>query len=470
MPTYDYNSRPPKPESRKPRRWVFLCMLLGIGGLFGLNTGSDSEEAPGETQEVTTAPADSVEIELILPAPPNTEPEPKSQWVEIEGRIQRSENFSEALIREGISRQQIFELVPVLRKNIARTEFNPNLVQSGDQYTIVIDTLGVLHKFEYTKRGDLERRFLAERQNNTLTAWKEEVPLNREVVVISERITDSIWNALVQTDESPLLIYKLEYIFEAYIDVDNDCYPNDQFAFAIEKLYNETGNFVRYGEILAAQYTSTKNDTTYQAFRYTAADDQEDYYDAQGGSLQGLFLRKPLNFTRISSGFNKRRFHPILKKYIPHHGIDYAAPHGTKVWAIADGTVSFVGKRGALGNYVEIKHKNGYKTGYGHLSKFPRRLRAGQKVKQKQTIGYVGATGRATGPHLHFNFYATVNGKYKLVKPSANNNRPTGAPLPKQYLPDFTHKRNQFLSLLDRNSGTIVTALIQDNPTSLTEE
>jgi len=469
MPIYDYTSRPSPTEPRKQRHWVFLCLLLGVGALFGLNTGSDSEEAPDESMQAM-APSDSLEIELILPAPPNVEPEPPSQWTEIEGRIQRGENFSEALIREGISRQQIFELVPALRKSIPRTEFNPNLVQSGDRYTITLDTLGAIHKFEYIKRGDLERRFLAERTANTLKAWKEEIPLHREVVVISERINDSIWNALVKTDESPLLIYKLEYIFEAYIDVDNDCYPSDQFAFAIEKLYNETGNFVRYGEILAAQYTSAKNDTTYQAFLYTPADDKEDYYDATGGSLQGLFLRKPLNFTRISSGYNKRRFHPILKKYIPHHGIDYAAPHGTMVWAIADGTVSFIGPKGALGNYVEIKHKNGYKTGYGHLSKFPRGLRQGQKVKQKQTIGYVGATGRATGPHLHFNFYATVNGKYTLVKPSSDNNRPTGKPLPQEYATDFKQTRDQLLSLLNRNSGTIVTALVQNRASATTEE
>jgi murein DD-endopeptidase MepM/ murein hydrolase activator NlpD len=469
MPIYDYTSRPKKPESRKPRRWIFLCMLLSVGALFGLNGGSDSEENT-EVPLETTAPADSVEIALILPAPPNSEPEPQSQWAEIDGRIQRGENFSEALIREGISRQQIFELVPILRKHIPRTEFNPNLVQSGDRYAITLDTLGVLHKFEYIKRGDLERRFLAERTGNKLKAWKEEIPLHREVVVISERIEDSIWNALAQTDESPLLIYKLEYIFEAYIDVDNDCYPADRFAFAIEKLYNETGDFVRYGEILGAQYTSAKNDTTYQAFLYTAADDKEDYYDAKGGSLQGLFLRKPLNFTRISSGFNQRRLHPILKKYIPHHGIDYAAPHGTTVWAIADGIVSFVGPKGALGNYVEIKHKNGYKTGYGHLSKFPRGLRQGKKVKQKQTIGYVGATGRATGPHLHFNFYATTKGKYKLVKPSADNNRPTGKPLPSEFMAEFEQKREQLLALLDRNSGTIVTAFIQNQPVAVTEE
>ena len=123
-----------------------------------------------------------------------------------------------------------------------------------------------------------------------------------------------------------------------------------------------------------------------------------------------------------------------------------------------------------MGNYVEIKHKNGYKTGYGHLSKFPRGLRQGQKVKQKQTIGYVGATGRATGPHLHFNFYATVNGKYTLVKPSSDNNRPTGKPLPQEYLSDFKQNRDQLLALLNRNSGTIVTALLQERASATTEE
>jgi len=442
-------------------------MLLAVGALFGLNGGSESKEA---AQVPIESPSDSDEIELILPATTTSEPEPESKWTDVEGFIQRGENFSEALIREGISHQQIFRLVPILRKNLSPSGFNPNLVQSGDRYAITLDSLGVLQRFEYIKRGDLERRFLAERKDGKLQAWKEEIPLHREVVVISERIYDSIWNALAQTEESPLLIYKLEYIFEAYLDVDNDCYPADTFAFAIEKLYNKTGDFVRYGEILAAQYTSAKNDTTYQAFLHITGDDKEDYYDDKGGSLQGLFLRKPLNFTRISSGYNKRRFHPILKKYIPHHGIDYAAPHGTTVWAIADGIVSFKGEKGALGNYVEIQHKNGYKTGYGHLTKFSRRLRQGQKVKQKQTIGYVGSTGRATGPHLHFNFYATANGKYKLVKPSAGNNRPTGKPLPVEFMADFEQERNQLLALLDRSSGTVVTAFVQKQALAAAEE
>ncbi|MDA0711787.1 MAG: M23 family metallopeptidase, partial [bacterium] len=415
-----------------------------------------------------TVAADSLGAEIMLPAP--IAADPQAGLTEVEGTIQRDENFSEALIREGVSHQQIFELVPALRQNLSRGEFDPNLVQRGDRYTLVLDSSGVIQKFEYVKRGDLERRFLAERNGEAIKAWKEEIPLYREVIVISERIRDSIWNALAQTDESPLLIYKLEYIFEAYIDVDNDCYPADQFSFAIEKLFNQSGKFVRYGEILAAQYTSAKNDTTYQAFIYTTADNREDYYDAKGRSLQGLFLRKPLNFTRISSGFNNRRFHPILKKYIPHHGIDYAAPSGTTVWAIADGTVAYVGRKGALGNYVEIKHKNGYKTGYGHLAKFASGLVQGQKIKQKQTIGYVGSTGRATGPHLHFNFFATVNGKYALVRPSADNNRPTGSPLAPAYRADFGQKRDRLLALLSRNSGTVVTAMIAEPSARFAEE
>ena len=111
-------------------------------------------------------------------------------------------------------------------------------------------------------------------------------------------------------------------------------------------------------------------------------------YDANGKSLRGLFLKSPLNYRRISSGYSNRRFHPILKKYLPHHGIDYAAAYGTRVWATAPGTVVYKGWKGALGNYVEIRHPNGYKTGYGHLSKFPRGLKKGMYVRQKQTIGF----------------------------------------------------------------------------------
>ena len=455
MPIYDYTSRPPAPKPRKPRRWIFFCLLLAIGALFGLNSGSENTDP---TEELAEAPAeippDSVVAELILPIKPT-----ESELTEISGHIGRNENFSEALLREGISHAAVFELVGALRKGIHRSAFNPNVVRQGDRYAMMVDSLTIIQSFEYAKGGNYENRFLAQRTEGVLKAWKESIPLLREVVIVSDRVDDAIWNALQKNGENPaLLCDKLEYIFEYYIDFYNDCRKGDQFAFAVEKLYGENGDFVRYGDVLTAEYNGDKE--SFQAFRYIDPNGNDGYYDSEGQSLQGIFLRKPLNFTRISSQYSSRRFHPILKKYIPHHGMDYAAPYGTKVWAIADGTVSFIGRKGALGNYVEIKHKNGYKTGYGHLSKFPRGLKKGSRVKQKQTIGYVGATGRATGPHLHFNFYAAVNGKYEITNPTRTINRPAGTPVAKKYLTHFLQQRDQYFALLEHTNGSVVTASI----------
>ena len=283
--------------------------------------------------------------------------------------------------------------------------------------------------------------------------------MKREAIIVSGRIKDNIWSALQETGASPsLLCDKLEYVFEYYIDFYNDCRTGDQFTLVVEKLYGKSGAFVRYGDILTAQYKGDKE--SFQAFLYVDPKGERNYYDSKGRSLQALFLRKPLNFTRISSPFTSRRFHPILRKYTRHHGVDYAAPYGTKVWAIANGKVSFVGRKGPLGNYVEIEHSNGYKTGYGHLKSFARGLRKGQRINQKQTIGYVGSTGRATGPHVHFNFYTTANGKYTLTNPTRKINRSVGQSIPEKYMAYFRQQRDQYFALLDRKNGSIVTTAL----------
>ncbi len=183
------------------------------------------------------------------------------------------------------------------------------------------------------------------------------------------------------------------------------------------------------------------------------------YYDSNGKSLRGLFLKSPLHYRRISSGFSSRRFHPILKKYIPHHGIDYASGYGTHVWATAPGTVVFKGRKGALGNYIEIRHRNGYKTGYGHLSKFRRGLKKGSHVNQKEVIGFVGATGRATGPHLHYNFFVRNGKGYRLSNPASFANRSKARPLSPDLLASFRHQRDRLLVLFDDPTASIVTNL-----------
>ena len=458
MPVRAYKSLPPPPKSRKPGRWVFFCMLISVSMLFGLGKEPAKDEPIVKmTEESSTelVEADAVEANLILPL---TLP-PESKSTRIVGYIANKENLTEALTSEDISRTDVLELIDVLHRDIKRTSFNPNIVRRGDRYELALDSHSTIQYLKYTRENDHETQFIVERINGQLKARQENLPLKREAIIVSGRIKDNIWSALQETGASPsLLCDKLEYVFEYYIDFYNDCRTGDQFTLVVEKLYGKSGAFVRYGDILTAQYKGDKE--SFQAFLYVDPKGERNYYDSKGRSLQALFLRKPLNFTRISSPFTSRRFHPILRKYTRHHGVDYAAPYGTKVWAIANGKVSFVGRKGPLGNYVEIEHSNGYKTGYGHLKSFARGLRKGQRINQKQTIGYVGSTGRATGPHVHFNFYTTVNGKYTLTNPTRKINRSVGQPIPEKYMAYFRQQRDQYFALLDRKNGSIVTTAL----------
>ena len=449
MPVRAYKGQPKSPKPR--RRWVFFCLLISVSMLFGLGRESAKDEPIAKMTE--ESPAEPVEADLILPLTPPPES------TRIVGYIADKENFTEALMDENISRTDVLGLIDVLHRDIKRASFNPNIVRRGDRYELVLDRHSTIQYLKYTRQNDHETQFIVQRIDGQLKARQENLPLKREAIIVSGRIKDNIWSALQETGENPaLLCAKLEYVFEYYIDFYNDCRTGDQFTLVVEKLYGKSGAFVRYGDILTAQYEGDRE--SFQAFRYVDPEGRRNYYDAKGRSLQALFLRKPLNFTRISSPFTSRRYHPILKKYTRHHGVDYAAPRGTKVWAIANGRVSFVGSRGPLGNYVEIEHSNGYKTGYGHLRGFARGLRKGQRVNQKQTIGYVGSTGRSTGPHLHFNFYTTVNGKYKLTNPTRKINRPAGQPVPAKYMAHFRQQRDRYFALLDRKQGSIVTAAL----------
>jgi len=193
-----------------------------------------------------------------------------------------------------------------------------------------------------------------------------------------------------------MLALDLSDIFAWDIDFTTDSRNGDTFKVVIEGLYLN-GKFRKYGHILSAEFVN--NGETYRVYRFTD-EGGADYYDASGKSLKKAFLKVPLSFRRISSTFSNGRFHPILKITRPHHGIDYAAPQGTPVSAAGDSTVVFAGRRGQYGNLVILRHRNGYKTYYGHLSKIL--VKNNQEVRAGEPIGLGGRTGRATTTHLHF--------------------------------------------------------------------
>ncbi len=217
----------------------------------------------------------------------------------------------------------------------------------------------------------------------------------------SETIVNNLFIAGQRGGLGDEIILRLAKIFRWDIDFVLDVRSGDSFELLYESEYLD-GNFHRYGDILAARFTNRGKNHT--ALRYIGSDGEKDYYTPEGKNLRGAFLRAPVDFTRVSSGFSHKRLHPMFDKVRAHLGVDYAAPTGTPVKAAGKGRVKTAGRRSSSGNYIEIAHANGIETRYLHLSRFARGVKPGTKVRQGDVIGYVGATGWATGPHLHYEY------------------------------------------------------------------
>lgn len=263
--------------------------------------------------------------------------------------------------------------------------------------------------------------------------------LETRVVEVEAEITSSLFTAGKNAGLSDNMLLRLANIFGWDIDFALDIRRGDRFALVYEEIYRD-GQFLRQGSILAARFVNQGD--TFQAVRFDAGNGP-DYYDPQGRPMRKAFLRAPINFTRVSSNFNPRRLHPVTRRVRPHNGTDYAAPVGTPVWAAGDGTVIEAGYTRPNGNYIFLQHGNHIVTRYLHLSR--KDVRRGDRVRQGQTIGAVGATGLVTGPHLHYEFL--VNGRHRNPR---TVDLPEAVPLPEDILPSFESHAEPLLARLDR--------------------
>ncbi len=226
--------------------------------------------------------------------------------------------------------------------------------------------------------------------------------IDTTLCLLRGEIVSTLYESMLEKGETPNLVYRFTDVFAWEIDFVTDTRTADSFYILFEKTFCDS-QFVDYQNIIAAYYKGESGD--YVGIYYRDPDGHEDYYNLKGESLRKSLLKSPLRFSYISSYFSKRRFHPILKVWRPHHGLDYVAPVGTPVSSIGNGTVTYKGWKGGYGNLVEIRHKNNFKTRYGHLSRFAKGLYKGKHVKMGELIGYVGSTGLSTGPHLHFEMH-----------------------------------------------------------------
>ena len=419
-----------------PRLALLFCVILTAAACAG--------EAPARTA-VDDPPARTEDI-VLEPAPP-VEPEGHR----IEGVVPNRSTLASILYGHGLDRNQAASVIDAVR-----LVFDPRRFRVGNAYRLELDPDGAPRSFEYEVDRD---RFLhvGETAASSGGFRARLVPYEKERVEQAlrgfiNREHTSLAAALSGAGEKELLAIELAGVLSGEIDFNTELQPGDEFTVLVEKFFRE-GEFVNYGDVLAIDFVN--DGRRVQAFRFTVPGEKETlYYDEQGRSLRRQFLRSPFRFEpRVTSRFSRRRLHPILGTYRPHLGVDYGAPTGTPVVAVASGTVVSAGRSRASGNMVRLRHTNGYETYYLHLSAFARGVRPGVRVLQGQTIGRVGATGLATGPHLDYRMRR--NGQF--VDPLLEHrNLPPGVPVPPRHRAAFHETRDRLLqqmSAADAGAG-----------------
>lgn len=356
----------------------------------------------------------------------------------INARVPRNATLDSLLRAHDLSTDLVMAAV-----SAARNVFNPRDLRADRPYKLVRSIDGALREFYYEIDADRLLRIVNPNVDRPAMLEASVLPIAKETSVEAVSATidashPSLISAVSSSGETIQLALALADVFGGTIDFDSDLQPGDNFDAVFEKTTRE-GEFAGYGSILAARFVADGKE--HQAFRWTdPATGKSDYYDEDGRSLKRFFLKSPLKFeVRVTSGFSRRRFHPVHRSFRPHLGVDYGAPHGSPVVSVASGVVLSAGWAGGGGKQVRIRHSSGYESYYLHLSSFGSGVRAGARVSQGQVIGRVGATGTATGPHLDYRLRR--NGVF--VNPRAEHAKlPPGEPIAAANLPVFRQLRD----------------------------
>ena len=370
--------------------------------------------------------------------PPSAPPEPnftaaqEPQHQTIEGEVKERSTLFKSLSEKNIPLRWIDLIISKLKPYVNFKKIK------GGTYRFITDVKGELVKFVY--EASPTEIYEIEKNAEGYVAQKQKVDLQTHLAKVVGEIRSSLFEAMDASGEQDPLTLAFAEILAWEVDFYKDVREGDRFKVVVEKIY-KGDQFIQYGMVRGVEYL--RGERLIRGIRY-----REDYYNEKGISLRKAFLKAPLRFNRISSKFSLARKHPILGGVRPHYGVDYAAPPGTPIWAVADGTVTSCGWNNGFGNQVVLRHMNGYTTCYGHLSGFGPGIRKGARVRQKQIIGYVGSTGLSTGPHLD----------YRLVKDGRVRNplKETfipGAPIEKREMEIFGKERDKMLVWLEGESS-----------------
>jgi len=366
-------------------------------------------------------------------------PNPDSTYMAIDS-LGRGEVLAGVLARWCFSKDRINDAYSAL----AKTDFNFRRMAAGDEVTLTYRGL-TLTGVTYSK--DPVTSYHVRFDSGGTAAVKATRQVDTVRTVVRGTIRGSLWNSMIDLGETPALIVNFAEILSYEVDFLTEVMEGDSFELLVDRCLVGS-EFYKDGRVYAVHFKGQAGN--YYGFFYQGPSGRWDYYNGKGQSLRKTVLRSPLQFAKVTSYFGKR-FHPILRTWRQHTGIDYGAPTGTPVSAIADGRIVMARRNGGYGNFVQIQHSGGLVSCYGHLSRYGAGTRAGRSVRQGQTVGYVGMTGLATGPHLHFE--VRQGGKpvnpLKVIPPRAE-------PVAKQNMPEFNSLKASHLADLARPVGPVV--------------
>ena len=410
-------------------KWSIALASVALIGTY-IYVGVDVHPHEEYVEDPVAASAE----EDTVPAPLGAYGIPLDGFVMERGQVKSGQTFSDLLAPFGIGPAQVDSLV-----NMAAPVFDVHKLRAGHPYAVIFTDDPAKTPAFFVYEADQVEHIIFTLQP-PMDVRVDERPIHRERQSISVAVTGALWNDLEKAGADPALSLYLADVFQWTIDMYKDVQPGDVFTLVYEQ---KTVDGERYGqpEILGVRFTGP--DATRQAFRF-APDSSAAvaYYDADGNSLRKAFLKAPLKFSRVSSGFTMRRFHPVQHRWKSHLGTDYAAPYGTPILAVGDGIVEKAGYTAGNGNYVKIRHNGVYETQYLHMRKIL--VRNGQRVSQGQTIGEVGSTGLATGPHVCFRFW-----KHGQQVDHRKEEMPSAEPVAKADRFKFEMQRDMLLAQLD---------------------
>jgi murein DD-endopeptidase MepM/ murein hydrolase activator NlpD len=381
---------------------TLAALMLGVAVLVPTCSGTTSEDAPpasaaavplglGYVAEVDAGPP-PVDAFVLVTEPSRVETTPdETRSVHAFGT---AAGFRPALTSTGMSGAEADAVIAALDDVMDFRRCRPD-----DELIVVRDPSGQLVRFEY--HASITQIYEAVRAQGELFEGRQvEVPIDTVRIARGGTVTTSLGAALEAAGLGRTLVGTFVDVFEGRIDFNTETRSGDAFRVLVDQ-DSIDGTFLRWGQVWAIEYRSQRRGDL-SAFYFVPRDAQGDFYDTTGRQMHGGWLRTPLHYDHISSPFDMHRMHPVLHRVMPHNGIDFAAGTGTPVWAAADGTITFAGPRGPNGNLITIAHEGGFESCYAHLSRFAAGMVRGREVHQREVIGYVGSTGRSTGPHLHF--------------------------------------------------------------------